>query len=190
MRLGEDDKKMFEFARLVEGVSPRSGWEVMRVYLSERLKYVRMLFHEAALGDASLGDLAHIAGCENVCERIFSDLENFLRKPYCFEPEDECPHISADADVKALVDTLFGRLKEFQNVRFAGDWAETLAKLTEIRSKLREAIGHLKGRAGEYVLLTNASAEDLFRREVVLNCIEPGGPFLIESGRPFLSEHD
>ena len=98
MRLGEDDKKMFEFARLVEGVSPRSGWEVMRVYLSERLKYVRMLFHEAALGDASLGDLAHIAGCENVCERIFSDLENFLCKPYCFELEDERPHISADAD--------------------------------------------------------------------------------------------
>ena len=88
MRLGEDDKKMFEFARLVEGVSPRSGWEVMRVYLSERLKYVRMLFHEAALGDASLGDLAHIAGCENVCERIFSDLENFLCKPYCLELED------------------------------------------------------------------------------------------------------
>ena len=116
MRLGEDDKKMFEFARLVEGVSPRSGWEVMRVYLSERLKYVRMLFHEAALGDASLGDLAHIAG------------------------------------------------------------------LTEIRSKLREAIGHLKARAGEYVLLTNASAENFFRREVVLN--------RIESGRPFLSEHD
>ena len=117
MRLGEDDKKMFEFARLVEGVSPRSGWEVMRVYLSERLKYVRMLFHEAALGDASLGDLAHIAGCENVCERIFSDLENFLCKPYCFELEDEWPHISADADVKVLIDTLIGCLKEFQNVR-------------------------------------------------------------------------
>lgn len=181
MRLGEDDKKMFEFARLVEGVSPRSGWEVMRVYLSERLKYVRMLFHEAALGDASLGDLAHIAGCENVCERIFSDLENFLCKPYCLELKDKCPHISADADVKALVDTLFGRLKEFQNVRFAGDWAETLAKLTEIRSKLREAIGHLKARAGEYVLLTNASAENFFRREVVLNRIESGRPFLFSS---------
>ena len=182
--MGEDDKKMFEFARLVEGVSPRSGWEVMRVYLSERLKYVRMLFHEAALGDASLGDLAHIAGCENVCERIFSDLENFLCKPYCLELKDELADITADADVKVLIDT------EFQNVRFAGDWAETLAKLTEIRSKLREAIGHLKARVGEYVLLTNASAEDLFRREVVLNRIESGRPFLIESGRPFLSEHD
>ena len=181
MRLGEDDKKMFEFARLVEGVSPRSGWEVMRVYLSERLKYVRMLFHEAALGDASLGDLAHIAGCENVCERIFSDLENFLRKPYCLELKDELADITADADVKALVDTLFGRLKEFQNVRFAGDWAETLAKLTEIRSKLREAIGHLKGRDGEYVLLTNASAENFFRREVLLDRIESGRPFLFSS---------
>ena len=182
MRLGEDDKKMFEFARLVEGVSPRSGWEVMRVYLSERLKYVRMLFHEAALGDASLGDLAHIAGCENVCERIFSDLENFLCKPYCLElVDDELADITADADVKVLIDTLFGRLKEFQNARFAGDWAETLAKLTEIRSKLREAIGHLKARAGEYVLLTNASAENFFRREVVLDRIESGRPFLFSS---------
>lgn len=182
MRLGEDDKKMFEFARLVEGVSPRSGWEVMRVYLSERLKYVRMLFHETALGDASLGDLAHIAGCENVCERIFSDLENFLCKPYCLElVDDELADITADADVKVLIDTLFGCLKEFQNVRFAGDWAETLAKLTEIRSKLREAIGHLKARDGEYVLLTNASAENFFRREVLLDRIETGRPFLFSS---------
>lgn len=136
-----NDKEAYLLSKILGEIdSEKSGTDFLRKYwmMSGKLKYTQKFLGEVFAFDED--EIQYLITVENLCDRLVSTLNAFLREPYCIAHEVE---LEIDSSVQQVSSELIIEFENLQNISLDYGWKKLVEDLSKTVFQIESIISRL-----------------------------------------------